>query len=92
MTEPDINDGADEVKAEIYEAMGVINRSFAQITSALYKLEAEGVLVEDYAYNEQIVIRELAAKINCQVLANVNGREEEDRKDYGRMRERLKKR
>jgi len=29
------NDGADETKAEIYEAMAVINRAFAQITFAL---------------------------------------------------------
>jgi hypothetical protein len=44
MTEAAINDGADETKAEIYEAMAVINRSFAQITTALYKLEAQGVV------------------------------------------------
>ena len=45
------NDGADETKAEIYEAMAVINRAFAQITSTLYKMELKGVLAEDYAYS-----------------------------------------
>ena len=36
---------------EIYEAMAVINRAFAQITSTLYKMELKGVLAEDYAYS-----------------------------------------
>ena len=90
--EPDIRDGADETKAEIYEAMAVINRSFAQITTALYKLETKGVLGDDYPYNQEVVIRELAAKINCHILASVNERELDDRKHYGKMRESLTRR
>lgn len=92
MKEPDANDGADEIKAEIYEAMAVINRSFAQITAALYKLESQGVLGDDYPYNQEVVIREISAKINCHILAKVNERELDDRKHYGKMREGLMRR
>src|SRR6476660_9265331 len=80
---------ADETKAEIYELMAVINRSFVQITGALYKLEAKGVLGDDYPFHQELVISEVAAKINCHILAKVNEREVNDRKHYGKMRERL---
>jgi hypothetical protein len=80
------NDGADETKAEIYEGMAVINRAFAQITATLYKLESQGVLAEDYAYSQEVPLREIAARINCYVLAKVNERELDDRKHYGLMR------
>ena len=92
MTEPGVNDGADEIKAETYEALAEINRSFAQITAALYKLESKGVLGDDYPYTQEVVIRELAAKINCHVLASVNERELDDRKHYGKMREGMARR
>jgi len=72
-------DGADETKAEIYEAMAVINRAFAQITSTLYKMESKGVLAEDYAYSQELPLREMAARINCYVLSKVNERELDDR-------------
>jgi hypothetical protein len=39
-------DTTNETKAETYEAMAVINRSFEQIMSALYRLESKGVLAE----------------------------------------------
>lgn len=80
------NDGADETKAEIYEAMAVINRAFAQITSTLYKMESKGVLAEDYAYSQELPLREIAARINCYVLSKVNERELDDRNHYSRMR------
>ena len=92
MTEPGTNDGAEETKAEVYEAMAVINRSFAQITTALYKLEAQGVLGDDYSYHQEVVIREVSAKINCHLLAKVTERELDDRKHYGKMREGLARR
>src|SRR6266853_517093 len=86
------NDGADETKAEIYEAMAVINRAFEQITTALCKLESKGVLAEDYAYSQELPIREIAARINCYVLARVNERELDDRNHYSRMRASAEKR
>ena len=86
------NDGADETKAEIYEAMAVINRAFAQITSTLYKMESKGVLAEDYAYTQELPLREIAARINCYVLSKVNERELDDRNHYSRMRTSAEKR
>ncbi len=79
-------DGADEIKAEIYEAIAVMNRSFEQIMTALYKLESKGVLGEDYAFDQEMPIREIAARINCYVLAQVNERELDDRNHYSKMR------
>jgi hypothetical protein len=89
-TEP-MRDGADEAKAEIYETMAVINRAFEQITTALYALESKGVLAEDYAYNQEIPIREMAARINCYIISKVNERELDDHNHYGRMRASLEK-
>jgi hypothetical protein len=86
------NDGADETKAEIYEAIAVINRAFAQITSTLYKMESKGVLAEDYAYSQELPLREIAARINCYVLSKVNERELDDRNHYSRMRASAEKR
>jgi hypothetical protein len=87
-----MNDGADKVKAEVYEEMAVINRAFEQITATLYKLESQGVLAEDYAYSQELPIRELAARINCYVLSKVNERELDDRNHYSRMRASQEKR
>jgi hypothetical protein len=81
-----INDGADQTKADIFEKWAIINRSFEQITTALYALESKGVLAEDYAYSQELPIRELAARINCYILSKVNERELDDRNHYSRMR------
>jgi|SRR5215471_4305755 len=86
MDADNMNDGADERKAQIYEAWAVVNRSFEQIMTALYKLESKGVLGDDYPYQQELVVRELSAKLNCEILARVNERELDDRNHYGRMR------
>lgn len=90
--EPPAKDTTNEVKAETYEAMAVVNRCFEQIMGALYKLESMGVLEEDYAYNQQIAIREMQARINCHILACINERELDDRNHYSRMRASQEKR
>lgn len=90
--EPPAKDTTNEVKAETYEAMAVVNRSFEQIMSALYQLESKGVLEEDYAYNQQIAMREMLARINCHILASVSDRELDDRSHYSRMRASQEKR
>jgi hypothetical protein len=90
--DPETNNGADETKAEIYEALAVINRSFVQITGALYKLEAKGVLGDDYPLNQEMALKEMEAKINCQILEKVHERELDDRKHYGKVRENLMRR
>ena len=75
-------DGADETKAVIYETVAVINRAFAQITDAIYKLASEGVLDEEYVYKQEIPIREMAARINCHIISSMNERELDDRNHY----------
>lgn len=87
-----MNDGADETKAEIYEAWAAINRAFAQITNALYKLESSGVLPEDAAFIHELPMREMSTRINCKILTSMNERELDDRNHYGRMNVNLKKR
>lgn len=87
-----ISDEANEKKTEIYESMAVINRSFEQIMAALYKLESRGVLIKDYAYSQEVTLRETAARINCHVLSRVTERELDDRNHYGRMRVSAEKR
>lgn len=87
-----MDDGADETKAEIYEAWAAINRAFAQITNALYKLESNGVLPEDAAFHQEMPIREMSARLNCQILARINERELDDHNHYSRMRANLAKR
>lgn len=79
-------DTTNETKAETYEAMAVINRSFEQIMNALYRLESKGVLGDDYPYKQELALREMSAKINCHILASVNERELDDRNHYIRMR------
>jgi hypothetical protein len=86
------DDGLDEIKAKVYEGMAVINRAFAQITATLHKLESCGVLAEDYAFDQERPIRELAARINCYVLSKVTARELDDRNHYSRMRASAEKR
>jgi hypothetical protein len=87
-----ISDQANEKKTEIYEGLAVINRSFEQIMTALYKLESRGVLIKDYAYSQELHLRETAARINCHILARVTDRELDDRNHYGRMRVSAEKR
>lgn len=86
-----LNDGADLIKAAVYDGMAVINRAFEQITTTLYNLEAKGLLAEDYAYSQELPIRELAARINCYILGKVTERELDDRNHYSRMRASLKR-
>jgi hypothetical protein len=86
MKAEDTRDHADHIKAEVYEMMAVINRAFAQIAGALYTLESKGVLAEDYAYDQEAPIREMAARINCYIISKVNERELDDRNYYSRMR------
>jgi len=84
-------DTTNETKAEIYETMAIINRSFAQIISAIYKLESKGIVGDDYAYAQETIASDLWTKINCYILASVNERELDDRNHYTRMRAKLEK-
>jgi len=82
----------EDVKADTYEALALINRGFQQITEGLIRLRKRGVLDEDYVQNQQFINSDVCARINCHVLASVTKREEDDRNHYGRMRAALRKR
>jgi hypothetical protein len=83
----------EQVKADVYETWGVINRGFEQIVTALHKLEKTGVLKWDYVHNQSVITNDLWAKINTGIMAEVNRREEEDdRSHYGKMRASLERR
>ena len=82
----------EEVKADVYEAMALINRGFQQITAGLIRLHKRGVLAEDYVFDQQHINSALSSKINCHILASVIAREEDDRKHYGKMSVSLEKR
>lgn len=80
------------MKAEVYEAMALINRAFQQVTEGLIRLQQRGVLDEDYVFDQQFINSALFAKINCHILASVTEREEDDRKHYDKMSASLERR
>jgi len=84
-------DETNEIKAEIYEALAVISRSFEQLISAIYKLEKRVDLGEDYAYNQEIIASDLWARINTHALASITKRELEEKNHFSRMRASLEK-
>jgi hypothetical protein len=86
------HDKTNDIKAEIYEILAVMNRSFEQIIAALYKLEKRVDLGEDYAYNQEIIASDLWARINTHALASITRRELEDKNHFSRMRANLEKR
>jgi hypothetical protein len=87
-----ISDTTNETKAEIYEALAVINRSFEQVISAMYKLETKGLVSDDFLQDQEIIASELWAKINCHILALVTMQETDDRSHYGKMRATIERR
>jgi hypothetical protein len=82
----------DETKAEIYADLAVFNRAFQQIIGAMARLEAKGMVSADYLQDQEIVTRDLWARINCQILAGVTQHETDDRTHYGEMRATLERR
>lgn len=73
--------------------MAVINRSFEQITTTLYNLEAKGLLAEDYRLQPGTPNKGVAARINCYILSKGTTHDElDDRNHYSRMRADFKKR
>jgi hypothetical protein len=81
----------EQVKADVYETWGAVNRAFEQIVTALHKLQKTGVLKWDYVHNQSVITNDLWAKINSQIMADVGRREADDRNHYSRMRASLLK-
>jgi hypothetical protein len=86
------HDKTNEMKAEIYESLALMNRAFEQLIQAIYKLETRLALGKDYAYNQEIITNDLWARINSHVLASITERELEDKNHFSRMRANLEKR
>ena len=82
----------EQVKADVYETWGVINRAFEQVVTALHKLEKTGVLKWDYVHNQSVITNDLWAKINSHIMGEVNRRELDDRNHFSRMKASLEKR
>jgi hypothetical protein len=85
-------DTANEEKAETYEAIAVINRSFEQIIGAMYKLQAKDLMSDEFLEDQEIIASELWARINCHILASITARETEDRSHFGKMRANIERR
>ena len=88
----DSNSELHEIKAEVYETWGVINRAFEQIISALNKLQKMGVLSDDYVTDQDTITNDLWSRINTQIMADVGNREQDDRNHYGKMRATIERR
>lgn len=86
LTEPE------EVKADIYEGLAVINRAFQQIIGTINKLQTKGVVSPDYVQDQEIIANDLWARINCHLLSEINKREQDDRNHYGKMRATMERR
>ena len=84
-------DETNEMKAAKYEALAAVNRSFEQLISAVYNLEKRTDLGEDYAYNHEIILSDLWAKINTNALSKITEFELEDKNHFTRMRASLEK-
>lgn len=82
----------EQVKADVYETWGVINRAFEQIVTAFHKLEKTGVLKWDYVHNQSVITNDLWAKINSHIMEEVGRREADDRNHYGKMRATIERR
>ena len=81
-----------EIKADVYETWGRINRAFEQIISALDRLHKRGILSDDYVQDQDTLSNDLWARINTQILKKVSEREEDDRNHYGKMRATIERR
>jgi len=82
----------EQVKADVYETWGVINRAFEQIVTALHKMEKTGVLKWDDVHKQSVITNDLWARINSHIMEAVGRREADDRSHYGKMRATLERR
>jgi hypothetical protein len=82
----------EEIKADIYEGLAVINRAFRQIIGTIRKLQTNGIVSEDYVQDNEIIANDLWARINSHLLTKITERELDDRNHYGKMRATMERR
>ena len=74
------------MKAEVYNALACLNRSFDVILESLKVLHDEGVVKAEYVSDQTIIMEELRAGMNFTIVQKLNARETEDRDHFGKMR------
>ena len=87
-----MNTELEDVKAEMYETLAVINRAFQQIIKAVARLAERGVLSDDYVQEQDTLTNDIWTRINSKILVRVNEREADDRSHYGKMRATIERR
>ena len=80
------------MKAEAYNALACLNRSFEVALESMNVLQQEGVLSADFVQDQTIVTEELRAVINFMIAQRFTSREREDCEHFGKMRENIEKR
>ena len=79
------------MKAEAYNALACLNRSFDVVLESMNVLQQEGVLSADFVQDQTIVAEELRAVINFMIVQKFTRRESEDCDHFGKMRENIEK-
>lgn len=74
------------MKAEIYNALACLNRSFDVVLESLSILREEGVVSVEYVQEQTEIVEEIRSGLNTLVLNELHGREIEDRQPYAKMR------
>ena len=74
------------MKAEIYNALAVMNRGFDVALESLKVFQEEGVLTEDYVQDQTVLVEERRAALNYMIIHKLSARETEDREHYEKMR------
>jgi hypothetical protein len=76
----------EEMKAEIYNALACLNRSFDVVLESLNVLREEGVVTAEYVQKKMEIIEEMRSGLNTMILNQLHERETEDREHYAKMR------
>lgn len=79
------------MKAEAYNALASLNRSFDVVLESMNVLHQEGVLSAEFVHDQTIVTEELRAVINYMIAQRFTSREREDCEHFGKMRENIEK-
>lgn len=74
------------MKAEIYNALASLNRSFDVVLESLKVLQEEGALTADYVQDNSVFVEELRAGINHMIVEKLAARETDDWAHFGKMR------
>jgi len=80
------------MKAESYDALATLNRSFDAVLESMKTLHQEGVLSADFVEDQTVVTEELRAVINFMIAQRFTSRESEDCDHFSKMRIKIEER